>query len=128
MNLFSPKGFLLAGGLLLILLGVLSYIQILGTSPERSIFGQFWWFDMQESIIFTIAGVVGVVCAFILPAIVQRYLVIIVGVIEVVIGLYTFVSPTLFLLHLEVPVDMLFHLLLGVWALYAVFGNVRKTR
>lgn len=127
MNIFSPKGFLQVGGAVLVLLGVLGFVGVIGPTPSQSIFGSFWWFDNPENVAHTVLGVAGLVAAFVFPAVWQRYLVILLGVIAVLVGLYNFVSPTLLGANLESPADLVLHLVVGAWALYAVFGSHSKS-
>lgn len=123
MNLFSPKGFLQAGGLVLVAVGVLGYLGVIGPTPEQSIFGEFWWFDDVENLAHTVLGVVGLVAAYSFPALYQRYLVIALGVVAVLVGLYNVVNTQAFGANLENPADLLLHLVVGAWALYSVFGG-----
>lgn len=127
MNIFSPKGFLQVGGAVLVLLGVLGFVGVIGPTPSQSIFGSFWWFDNPENVAHTVLGVAGLVAAFVFPAVWQRYLVILLGVVAVLVGLYNFVSPTLLGANLESPADLVLHLVVGAWALYAVFGSRSKS-
>lgn len=122
MNLFTPKGFLQIGGVVLLLVGVLGFVGVIGPTPGQSIFGSFWWFDNPENIAHTVLGVAGLLAAFVLSRDLQRYLVILLGVVGVLVGLYNFVSPALLGANLESPADLLLHLVVGAWALYASFG------
>ena len=126
MNIFSPKGFLQVGGVILLLVGVLGYVGVIGPTPAQSIFGSFWWFDNRENLALTVLGIAGLVAAFVFPAVWQRYLVMLLGIIGVLVGLYNFVSPTLLGANLESPADLVLHLVVGAWALYAVFGGGGK--
>ena len=56
----------------------------------------------------------------------QRSLVIVVGIVALLVGLYNFVSPTLLGANLESPMDLLLHLVVGAWALWAAFGKGGK--
>ena len=123
MNIFSPKGFLQVGGVILLLVGVLGYVGVIGPTPAQSIFGSFWWFDNRENLALTVLGIAGLVAAFVFPAVWQRYLVMLLGVVGVLVGLYNFVSPTLLGANLESPADLVLHLVVGAWALYPVFGG-----
>lgn len=122
LNLFSPKGFLQIGGLVLILLGILGYIGIIGPTADQSLFKNFWWFDNVENLAHFVLGVAGLVAVFTFPAMWQRYLVMLLGVVAVLVALYNLGSTTLFGANLESPADLILHAVVGVWALYCVFG------
>lgn len=116
----NPRQFLQVAGVVLVLVGVLGMVGVIGPTPEQSIFGPTWWFDGAENIAHLVLGVAGLAAAYILPAMLQRYLVIALGVLGVVVGLYSLVlSPTLLGANLENPADTLLHLVVGGWALYA---------
>ncbi|MGE5041554.1 MAG: hypothetical protein ACM3IJ_01485 [Candidatus Levyibacteriota bacterium] len=128
MNIFSPKGFLQIGSILLIFLGILGFVGVLGPVAGSSIFGTFWWFDHLESTSFVLTGALSLIIVFLFPPMFQRYFAMLLGIISVVIGVYNFMgnNTRLYTANLESPSDLLFFLLFGAWALYAVFGNVRK--
>ncbi len=127
MNLFSPKGFLQVGGVALVLLGVLGFVGVIGPTPEKSLFGQVWWFDNKENLAHLVLGVVGLLASVVLDAGLQKTLVMLLGVLGVGVGVYNFVSPTLLGANLEVPTDTALHLVVGAWALYASkMGKKRK--
>ncbi len=129
MNIFNPKGFLTVGGIVLLLVGILGYVGIIGPTPEKSIFGAIWWFDNGENLAHTVLGVAGLAAAFVFPAMWQRYLVILLGLLGVVVGLYSLVVSTSFLgSNLENPADSILHLAVGAWALYAAFGGMSKKK
>lgn len=124
MNIFNPRGFLQLGGALLIVIGTFGFIGILGPTPARSIFGSVWYFENTENVVYTLIGVVAIIATFIFPPMLQRYIVLALGVAGLIAGLYGFVNPNLFGVNLETPADSIFLLLVGSWALYAVYGNV----
>lgn len=115
----NPKQFLLVGGAVLVLVGVLGYVGVIGPTESQSIFRSFWWFDNAENLAHTLLGVVGLAAAFVLPAIYQKYLVMLLGVVGLLVAAYNLVSPMLLGAHLESPADLLLHLVVGAWALYA---------
>ena len=123
MNLFSPKGFLQVGGLVLLLVGILGFIGVIGPTSDKSLFGSFWWFDNAENIAHLVLGIAGLVAAYAFPTMLQRYLVMLLGVVGVAVGLYNVVNTQLLGANLENPADLILHLVVGVWALYAVFGG-----
>ena len=122
MNLFTPKGFLQVGGVILLVVGLAGYF-IIGPTPQQSLFGDFWWFDNAENIAHTVLGIVGLIATYTLSAPMQKNLVTLLGVVAVLVGLYNLVSPSLLGANLETPADLLLHLVVGAWALYAVFGG-----
>jgi hypothetical protein len=124
MNLFSPKGFLQVGGAVLVVVGILGYVGVLGPTIEQSIFGSFWWFDNAENVAHTVLGVVALLAAYMLSSQYQKPLVIAVGVLAIVVGLYNLVGEVMLLgANLESPADMVLHLVVGAWALYASLGK-----
>ncbi len=123
MGLFSSKGFLKVGGLVLVLVAILGYIGVIGPTPEKSIFGSFWWFDNKENLAHLVIGVAGLVAASVLSNSLQKNLVVLLGVIGVTVGLYNVVSMKLLGANLESPADLVLHLVIGVWALKAALGG-----
>ncbi len=116
----NPKQFLVIGGAVLLLVGVLGYMGVIGSTPEESIFGSTWWFDNAENLAHTVLGLVALIMAFVLPASLQKPLVMVLGIIGVLVGLYSAVVSTAFLgANLENPADTFLHLLVGAWALWA---------
>ena len=116
----NPKEFLKWGGIILIVVGVLGFIGVIGPMAEDSIFGGAWWFDNGENWAHLILGIVGLVAAYAFPAGVQRPLVMLLGIVGVLVGLYSAVISTNFLgANLENPADTLLHIAVGVWALFA---------
>lgn len=111
------------GGVVLLLVGILGFIGILGPTPSQSIFGSFWWFDNAENIAHTVLGVVGLAAAFALPKDLQKNLVLLLGVVGILVGLYNLVSTSLLGANLESPADLVLHLVVGAWALYASLGG-----
>lgn len=125
MNIFSPKGFLQIAGLLFFIIALLSVIGVLGFTPDRSIFGTFWWFDFKETAILGFLGLISLFFQFLFPPMWQRYLVAAIGITSVIAGIYNFMGNNvkLFGINLESPTDLVFLLLIGAWALYSVYGN-----
>lgn len=126
MYILTPKGFLQVGGAVLLLVGILGFVGVIGPTPAQSIFGSFWWFDTPENVAHAVLGIAGLLASFVFPAVWQRYLVILLGIVAVLVGLYNFASPTLLGAHLESPADLVLHLVIGAWALYAAFGGKGK--
>ena len=128
MNIFSPKGFLRIGGFIFILLSVLGLIGVLGDSPSRSVFGSSWWLNNNENITLFASGITALFVSSFFPPLWQRYIVIFVGILSVITGLYAFVNPYFFWMNLQTPGDMVFYLIIGFWALYSVYGNMGKRK
>lgn len=103
------------------LLGILGYAGIIGPTPSQSIFGASWYFDGGENFVHLLLGIVGFICAFILPTILQKYLVYILGAAALFFAIFSgFVSNDFYsLTNLENPADTLLHLIVGLWAFYA---------
>ncbi len=120
--MFTPKNFLLIGGVVLVLVGVLGFFLI-GPTEEDSIFGSAWWFDNAENYAHLVLGVVALIAAFALPAGSQKALVVIVGIVGILVGLYGFYSESLLGANLENPADNILHLVVGVWALASAMGK-----
>lgn len=76
----------------------------------------------------TVLGIAGLAAAFVLPALYQKYLVILLGALGIVVGLYSLVISTLLLgANLENPADTILHLVVGAWALYASLVGDKST-
>jgi len=115
----NPKQFLVWGGVILVVVGVLGFFLI-GPTAEQSIFGSGWWFDNAENWTHIVIGVVALLAAYTLPAAAQKTLAMVVGAVAVLIGLYSFIISQSFLgANLENPADSLLHVVVGAWALYA---------
>jgi hypothetical protein len=117
----NPKQFLIIGGIVLILVGVLGFVGVIGPTAEQSIFGSAWWFDNAENWAHLVLGVVGVLAVFVLPASLQKPLVMLLGIVAILVALYNLTDKNamLFGANLESPADLLLHLVVGVWALWA---------
>lgn len=120
----NPKQFLTVGGIVLALVGILGFIGIIGPTAEQSIFGTPWYFDNAENWAHLVLGIVAIAAAFILPMMAQRMLVMIVGAVGILVGLYSIIGavPTganLLGAQLQNPADTLLHLAVGAWALLA---------
>jgi hypothetical protein len=117
--LLTPKQFLIIGGPVLILVGVLGFVGVIGPTVDKSIFGSTWWFDNGENWAHVVLGVVGLAAAFLLPANLQRPLVMVLGVVGVLTGIYSVFMPKLLGANLENPTDTILHIAVGAWALLA---------
>lgn len=121
----NPKQFLLLGGAVLLLVGILGFVGVIGPTSQQSLFGKFWWFDNAENVAHTVLGVVALIAAFALPTTLQKPLVLAVGVLALLVGLYNVVTGEGVLLgaNLENPADMVLHFVVGAWALFATFAG-----
>jgi hypothetical protein len=126
-NPLTPRGFLQVGGVVLILVGILSYLPFTN-SPTTSIFGRYWWFDSTEGVVHILLGVVAIAASYVLNADLARWLAILVGIVALlfaILGLFLDQSGTTTMnigpANLESPMDTILHLVVAVWALYASF-------
>ena len=116
----NPKQFLQIGGVILVVVGILGIVGILGPTSDSSIFGEAWWFDAGENWAHLIIGLVGLLAAYKMSEGGQKTLVMVLGVVAVLIGLYSLlVSPVFLGSNLENPADSILHLVVGAWALFA---------
>ena len=115
----NPKQFLQIGGGILVLVGILGFIGVLGPTSDGSIFGSTWYFDNAENWAHLVLGVVGILASFVLPGNLQKGLVLLLGVVGVLVAVYNVFSTTLLGANLENPADLLLHLAVGAWALFA---------
>lgn len=117
----NPKQFLVIGGIVLLLVGILGFVGVLGPTIEDSIFGATWWFDMTENYAHTILGVVALIAAFAFPAKTHKPIVILVGLIAILFAVINLFTEIVGAANLEQHTDTLLHLVVGVWALVAAF-------
>lgn len=116
----NPKQFLQIGGVVLVLVGILGFVGVIGPTAEVSIFGSAWWFDNAENWAHLVLGIVGLIAAYALGVNLQRPLVMLLGIVGVLVGLWSLLGYTMFLgANLENPADSLLHLVVGAWALWA---------
>ncbi|HEY4475845.1 MAG TPA: hypothetical protein VJB92_03965 [Candidatus Paceibacterota bacterium] len=116
----NPKQFLQIGGVVLVLVGVLGFFGVIGPTSDASIFGEAWWFDNAENWAHTVLGVVALIAAVALKsASAQKNLVMLVGILGIFFAVYNVFSTTFMRANLENPLDLILHLVVGVWALWA---------
>lgn len=124
MTYSSPKKFLEIGGVVFIVLGFLGLIGLTGPTPERSIFGSYWWFDVRESLGFLVLGIITLISAYASSMNVQAFLTTAIGWAGILVGLYGFFWSTRFFgVNLESPLDNLLAIGLGGWAMWSVYGE-----
>ena len=115
----NPKQFLQYGGAVLVVVGILGFFLI-GPTADESVFGASWWFDNGENYAHLIIGIVGLIAASMLSASSQKSLVMLLGVVGILVGVYSIVIGTIFFgSNLENPADSILHLVVGGWALWA---------
>lgn len=126
MNVLTPRGFLMAGGIILLALGV-GGMTVLGPTAEQSMLGDFFWLDTTENYAHLLLGVVALAAYFLLKEnSLTKWLVILVGVIAAVATVAGFMNAGQNVLgmgmtHLENPADNVLHLVVAVWAFAAAF-------
>ena len=117
--IFTPKGFLIVGGIVLVIVGVLGMVGVIGPTADQSIFHSTWWFDGGENWAHLILGIVGLIAAFVLPAGAQRGLVVLLGLVGLFFFVYNLFNEDFYGAHLEKYADAILHLVVGLWALIA---------
>ena len=120
----NPKQFLLVGGSVLVLVAILGFMGIIGPTAQDSLFSAAWYFDNAENWAHLVLGVVALIAAFVFPATLHKPLVMVVGVLGIIVGLYSAIGPvtqgvTLLGANLQNPTDTVLHLAIGAWALWA---------
>lgn len=115
----NPKQFLSIGGVVLVVIALLGFFGVIGPTAEESIFGAPWWFDNKENWVHLVLGVVALLAGFALPATAQKPLVLVLGVIGVLIGIYSIFRQDFLGANLQNPADTLLHIVIGAWALFA---------
>lgn len=130
----NPRQFLIAGGAILLLLGLVGY---LGVFNEQST--PWFWLDGGENLAHTVLGVVALAAVFV-PGLndalapFYRWIVILVGLLALFFGVYGFLQPegssadpnTFGVSNLESPADNILHLVVALWAFVAAFGGGRE--
>ncbi|MBI2022293.1 DUF4383 domain-containing protein [Candidatus Daviesbacteria bacterium] len=124
-NLLTPRGVLLYGGIILLVLGV-GGMTFLGPTPEASALGEFNWLDGAENVAHLVLGVVALGAYYMLKdAQLQKWLVALVGIIAAIATVVGFMNagapvPNAGVTNLEFS-DNIIHLVVAAWALYAAF-------
>lgn len=127
-----PKLFLTVGGAVLLLLGIVGYLNVFTESSTP-----WFWLDGGENLAHTALGVVALAAVFV-PGLntalapYYRWIVILVGLIALFFAVYGFLQagaaePNTFgVANLENPSDNLLHLVVGVVALAAAWAPSRE--
>ncbi len=118
----TPKSFLQIGGGVLVLVGLLGFFNVIGPTPEQSIFHGTWWFDNGENWAHLVLGVVGLLASYTLGKDMQRNLVLLLALLALFFGLYNFFSTSFLGANLESPADLILHLAIAVWAFFSWKG------
>ncbi len=119
----NPKQFLVIGGLVLVVVGILGFVGPIGPTAADSIFGNAWWFDNGENWAHLILGIVALVAAFAFPVMTHKPIVVIVGIVGIFFALYNVFSTSFLGANLESPADLILHAVVGIWALYAALNK-----
>jgi multisubunit Na+/H+ antiporter MnhB subunit len=130
--LLTPRGFLIAGGAVLLVLGILGFFVL--NNPTLS----FFWLDTSENIAHIALGAVALAAVYV-PGLndtlrpYYRWIVILVGLIALFFGVYGFLvagndsgKNTFGLSNLELG-DNLLHLVVAVWAFAAALMTSRES-
>mgnify|MGYP001574486950 CR=1 FL=1 len=119
----NSKQFLQIGGIVLVVVGILGFFLI-GPTSEKSIFGEAWYFDDGENWAHIVFGVVALLAVTALKKeAVQKNLVMLVGILALLVGIWGFFSPNLLGANLENPADNILHLVIGAWAFMSAKGG-----
>ncbi|MDP9467985.1 MAG: hypothetical protein M3P32_04505 [Chloroflexota bacterium] len=124
-----PRLFLTVGGAVLLLLGIVGYLNVFTESGSPS-----FWLDNGENVAHTFLGVVALAAVFV-PGLntalapYYRAIVGLVGVIALFFAVYGFLQPagtaanpnTFGISNLENPADNLLHLVVGIVAIAAIY-------
>ena len=131
-RLFTPRGFLIVGGVVLLIIGALGFFLL--NNPANS----FFWLDSSENIAYIALGIIGLAAVYV-PGLNDaltphyRWLVIVAGVIALFFAAYGFLLPqgspaspnTFGVANLELG-DTVLNLVLAAWAFVAAFRIPRS--
>jgi hypothetical protein len=134
--LFTPKGFLMSGGVVLLLLGLIGFVFLNGSATQSAL-GSFFWLDNSENIAHLALGIVALAAVYV-PGLntalapYYRWIVILVALIALFFGVYGFLvagdasgKNTFGLANLELG-DNLLHLVVFAWAGLAAFWGQQR--
>lgn len=120
--IMNPKQFLVIGGIVLVVVGILGFIGVIGPTAEDSLFGATWWFDNAENWAHLVLGIVALIVAK-LPSTLHKPIVVIVGIVGLFFAVWNVFSEQFLGANLEMHADTVLHLVVGVWALYSAFNK-----
>ena len=134
--LFTPKGFLMSGGVVLLLLGLIGFVFLNGSATQSAL-GSFFWLDNSENVAHVALGIVALAALYVpglntAPTPYYRWIVVLVGLIALFFGVYGFLvaggtTPNTFgLTNLELG-DNLLHLVVAAWAFLAAFWGQSRS-
>jgi hypothetical protein len=123
----SPRGFLLWGGIVLLLLGLIGFVAL----NDQAQYPAFW-LDNGENVAHVGLGIIALAIVLVpglntMFAPYYRWIVILLGVVALFFTVYGFLqagaaAPNTFgLANLENPADNILHLVVGLWALAAAW-------
>ena len=122
----NSRMFLTVGGAVLLLLGIVGYLNVFATV------GSSFWLDSGENLAHTVLGLVALAAVFV-PGLntalapYYRWIVYLVGIIALFFAAYGFLNagaavPNTFgVANLENPADNILHLVVGIWAIAAAY-------
>jgi hypothetical protein len=128
-SFFTPRMFLIVGGVVLLLLGVVGFLGIF----TKAAFPQFY-LTTGENVAHVALGLVALAAVYV-PGLnsalapYYRWIVLLVGVIALFFGLYGFVvannpDPNTFgVANLETPLDNILHLVVAAWAFASAWSS-----
>ncbi len=125
----NPRQFLLVGGVVLLVLGVLGMVL-----PGGQLLGSAWYLTAGENVAHLVLGVVALASVYMLNADMQKTLGWVVAAVALFFGVYGFVVAgvpplnTFGVANLETPYDNVLHLAVGVWAVLAARGAARAAK
>ena len=131
-RLFTPRGFLIVGGVVLLIIGALGFFFL--NNPANS----FFWLDSSENIAYIALGIIGLAAVYV-PGLNDaltphyRWLVIVAGVIALFFAAYGFLLPqgspaspnTFGVANLELG-DTVLNLVIATWAFVSAFRIPRS--
>jgi len=120
---FTPKNFLMWGGWVLVVVGILGFFLI-GPTANQSIFGALWWFDNAENWAHLVIGLVALILVyFVKNNGLNKVVTILAGLVAAIATISGFFLGANFLgANLE-TLDNILHLVVAVWALWSGFSK-----
>ncbi len=132
--LFTPRGFLVTGGIVLVVLGVLGFFVL--NNPANS----FFWLTTGENVAHLALGLIALAAVYVPGFNIQlrpyhRWLVLLLGFVALFFVMYGFLLPggspsapnTFGLANLEMG-DHLLHLVVAIWAFIAAYWTPSGAR